>query len=188
MRTDTRPASGSAQCARLCLALLLLHVQAGAGEPSTARHGEWRSYGNDPASTKYTPLDQISRENVSKLRILWRRPGLDPRLREVQPDLNPHPYFRPTPLMIDGVLYAANAIGSVEAFDPGTGSTLWVQEPPEQGFREPAGLTTRTVAFWSGGSERRILAARGDYLVSMDAKTGRLDCKFGDGGKVDLSR
>jgi quinoprotein glucose dehydrogenase len=90
--------------------------------------------------------------------------------------------------MIDGVLYAGNAVGLVEAFDPGTGKTLWVQEPLEPGLRGLAGLSTRTVAFWSDGTERRILVARGDYLASMDAKTGRLDRKFGAGGKVDLRR
>ena len=39
--------------------------------------------------------------------------------------------------MIGGVLYSPNGIGLVEAFHPGTGKTLWVQEPfPDEG---PAG-------------------------------------------------
>ena len=39
-----------------------------------ARDGEWRSHGADPGSTTYAPLDQITRDNVSRLRIAWRRP------------------------------------------------------------------------------------------------------------------
>ena len=58
--------------------------------------------------------------------------------------------FRATPLMIDGVLYSSNGIGLVEAFHPGTGKTLWVQQPfadePRQGLR---GDSTRGVAYWT---------------------------------------
>ena len=150
--------------------------------------GEWRYYGGDLAGTKYTPLDQIDRGNVGNVRILWRRPGVDPALLEEEPDLNPYANFTATPLMIDGVLYASNAIGLVEAFDPATGKTLWTQEPLFPGFRGLAGLSTRGVAYWSKGSERRIISVRGNYLASTVAGTGRLDRTFGDGGKVDLTR
>ena len=129
------------------VALTLLFAMSGwadAGQ-STARHGEWRGLGNDPGNTKYTPLDQIKQDNVGKLRILWRRPGVDPAITASEPDLNPIRNFRPTPLMIDGVLYAPNAVGLVEAMDPGTGRTLWVQEPLYEGFRGLAGMSTRAV-------------------------------------------
>jgi quinoprotein glucose dehydrogenase len=33
---------------------------------------EWRGYGRDARSTKYSPLDQIDASNVSRLRIEWR--------------------------------------------------------------------------------------------------------------------
>ena len=151
-------------------------------------HGEWRSYASDKASTKYTPLNQIDRDNVGRLRVLWRRPGVDPSITERFPDLSPSNDFRSTPLMVDGVLYASNSVGLVEAFDPGTGETLWVQEPLHEGFRGMAGNSTRGLAYWGGGSKRRIFAVRGDYLVSISAKTGRLVGTFGDGGKVDLKR
>ena len=39
---------------------------------SGAKNGEWRSYGGDAGSTKYSPLDQINRDNVKNLRIAWR--------------------------------------------------------------------------------------------------------------------
>ena len=37
-------------------------------------HGlrEWRYYGGDSATTKYSPLDQINRDSVNKLKIAWR--------------------------------------------------------------------------------------------------------------------
>ena len=77
------------------------------------RDGEWRSHSADPGSTKYAPLDQITRDNVSQLRIAWRRPGIDPSLSSRTPGRSYSGDFRSTPLMIRGVLYATNGIGLV---------------------------------------------------------------------------
>ncbi len=173
--------------AGLCLGLLATQADKVHAQQS-AVHGEWRSYGGDGASTKYSPLEQIDRDNVSKLRVLWRRSGVDPKLTETFPDLSPSNDFRATPLMIGGVLYTSNSVGLVEALDPGTGETLWIQEPIHEGFRGVAGRSTRGVAHWSSGSNQRVFSVQGDYLVSMSAETGSLDRGFGDGGKVDLTR
>ncbi|MDE0005275.1 MAG: PQQ-binding-like beta-propeller repeat protein [Rhodospirillaceae bacterium] len=186
MPKETRAKYLNLPCVGFFAALLLLQANGVSAAESMVHYGEWRNLGNDPGNTKYTPLDQIHLGNVSKLRILWRRPAVDPAITESEPDLNPIHNFRPTALMIDGVLYAPNGVGLVEAMDPGTGRTLWVQEPLHEGFRGLAGMSTRTVAYWSDGSERRILAARNDHLVSMNAATGRLDGKFGDAGKIDM--
>jgi hypothetical protein len=48
----------------------LLNAQS-ANRPSTAS-GEWPTYGGDLGSSKYSPLDQIDKDNFSKLRIAWR--------------------------------------------------------------------------------------------------------------------
>ena len=171
----------------LCLGLLVLQADKADAQQSTA-YGEWRSYASDKANTKYTPLEQIDRDNVSKLRVLWRRSGVDPKLTETFPDLSPSNDLRATPLMLGGVLYTSNSVGLVEALDPGTGETLWIQEPIHEGFRGVAGRSTRGVAHWSSGSNQRIFSVQGDYLVSMSAETGSLVRDFGDGGKVDLTR
>src|SRR4029078_1981631 len=91
---------------------------------------EWRSYAADRGSRKYAPLDQINKDNVGTLKIVWRRPAVDPQLVARQPGLRVPNNFRATPLMVNGVLYSPNGIGLVEAFHPGTGKTLWVQAPP----------------------------------------------------------
>src|SRR5437762_13571491 len=90
--------------------------------------GQWRSYNGDAGSTKYSPLDQINKDNVGRLRIAWRRPAVAEELRAQNPKLTVANNLRSTPLMVGGVLYASNGIGLVEAFDPGTGKTIWVQE------------------------------------------------------------
>ena len=152
-----------------------------------SRGGEWTRYGGDPGSTKYAPIDQINKSNVSQLRVAWRRPAVDPSISSKVPDFSYSNNFRATPLMIDGVLYSPNGIGLVEAFHPGTGKTLWVQEPfpdePGQGLR---GDSARGVTYWSDGTQRRLYLVRGEYLIALDARTGKPVTAFGDNGRVYL--
>ena len=35
--------------------------------------GGWQTYGGDKAFTRYSPLDQINRENVKNLHVVWQR-------------------------------------------------------------------------------------------------------------------
>ena len=57
-----------------------------------AKLGEWDTYGGDLASTRYTPLDQINKDNFNKLEVAWRfkTDFLGPR---------PKLKFQSTPLM-----------------------------------------------------------------------------------------
>jgi len=154
-------------------------TQTGAG-----RSGEWREYGGDKGSTKYSPLDQINRGNVGRLRIAWRRPAVADELRERIPGLTFGNSFRSTPLMIGGVLYASNGIGLIEAFDPGSGRTIWVQEIDDDQLR--GGAASRGIAYWGTGAEARLLAVRGQFLWAVDPRTGKLIRTFGTNGRVDL--
>ncbi|MBM3772636.1 MAG: pyrroloquinoline quinone-dependent dehydrogenase [Acidimicrobiia bacterium] len=147
------------------------------------RGGEWRDYGGDKGFTKYSPLDQITKANVNQLRIAWRRPAVDEALRVKNPALTIANNLRSTPLMVGGMLYASNGIGLVEAFDPGSGKTLWVQEYDGE-LR--GGAPTRGIAYWGTGDEARILAVRGQYLHAINPKTGKLIRSFGANGQVDL--
>src|SRR5262245_60309621 len=85
---------------------------------------EWRYFGGDKGFTRYSALDQINRDNVSKLRIAWRRPAVNDKLVAAFPDTRPNAYLRATPIMIDGVLYTQDAHGLVIALDGATGQTL----------------------------------------------------------------
>ncbi len=96
---------------------------------SQARQGEWRYFGGDKAFTRYSPLDQINRDNVKNLQIVWRRPAVDDRLTRAFPDVRVSAYLRSTPIMIDGMLFTQDAHGFIGAFDPGSGVTIWQQEP-----------------------------------------------------------
>jgi len=119
------------------------------------QNGEWRGYSGDSGSRKYSPLDQINKENVKTLKIAWRRSAVDPQLLARDSELKFSNNFRATPLMVNGVLYSPNGIGLVEAFHPGTGETVWLQELPRGGGALRGGDSTRGVAYWRDGADER---------------------------------
>src|SRR5688500_20216054 len=80
---------------------------------------EWPTYGGNLASQRYAPLDQINRDNFSKLEVAWRfkTDALGPR-----PEYN----LQSTPLMVGGVLYSTGGTRrAVVAVDAATGEMLW---------------------------------------------------------------
>ena len=171
MRTD---ASRAARLAALLLCAVL-PVQAQTGAP----RGEWPTYGGDLASTRYAPLTQITAGNFDTLELAWRfdRDGLGPR--------------RATPLMVGGVLYFTGATGRpAVAVDAATGRLLWSHHLDEGDRARAAPIPlSRGLAYWSDGSEARILYVTLGYrLVALDAATGEPIPAFGDGGIVDLKR
>ena len=167
------------------LALSLVIVGAVAVR-SQARQGEWRYFGGDKGFTRYSPLDQINKDNVKNLQVVWRRQAVDEKLTQAFPDMRVNAYLRSTPIMIDGMLYIQDAHGFISAFDPGTGSTIWQQEPFARTIEEVTGASTRGVDYWRGGADQRIMAIRGEYLYALNAKTGKLYPDFGDQGRASL--
>jgi quinoprotein glucose dehydrogenase len=163
----------------LILSAFAAHAQQGAVD------GHWQAFGADLGSTKYTPLDQINASNVGSLQIVWRRPALDTYYRNLNPDQRIGDYYGALPVVIDGVAYVPNGVGLVEAFDPGTGETIWLQKP-FGGVDDLPGTATRGVAYWSDDGESRILMQRATHLYSLDADTGEVDPDFGDSGRVNL--
>ncbi len=149
---------------------------------SGMKNGEWPHWGGDLGSSKYSPLDQINRDNVKNLRIAWRwkADNFGPRA-----DAN----MEATPLMVGGVLYAtAGTRRAVVAIDGETGETLWMYrlDEGERGDLAPRSIS-RGVEYWTDGTESRIIhVTKGYRLVSLDAKTGIPDPRFGKGGIVDL--
>ncbi len=168
-------------------ALLAFLTAIASAQPKPAS-GDWPSYGGDKGFTRYSPLAQINRDNVKNLRVIWRRPAVDPLILDKFPDLSPSNYFRGTPIIINGMLYAPNGVGLIEAFDAATGQTRWVQQPVEPTLKEAAGQSTRGVAYWRKDTDERLISIRRDYLYALDAKTGKPCRDFGENGRVSLNR
>ena len=185
-RTQTMNSSPRLMIVVLSASLAQL-TGATAWSQSGAADGEWRAYSGDQGATKYSALDRIDKTNVSDLQIAWRRAAVDESIRARSPDLTVSNNFRATPIMIDGVLYSPNGVGLIEAFDAGTGETIWIQQPMDSGEEAYAGSATRGAAYWTDGTDARILVQRGEYLIALNARTGETYADFGDAGRVDLS-
>jgi quinoprotein glucose dehydrogenase len=137
--------------AGVCLGLAAAAAAAiRAQERSSA--AEWRYFGGNKAFTRYSSLDQITRDNVKNLEIVWRRPAAGDQLTQAFPDLRVTNYLRSTPIVVDGVLYAQNVHGLVVAFDGETGKTVWEQELFARTLEEASGSSTRGVDYWQGGA------------------------------------
>src|SRR5688572_27999652 len=166
----------------LCAVAARIAVVASQAQPLT----EWRYYGGNKGFTRYSALDQITRDNVKSLRIAWRRPAVNDKMIAAFPDTRPNAYLRATPIMIDGVLYTQDAHGLVIALDGETGRTIWEQRFGP-GREEARGASTRGVDYWPGSAgHARIFAIRGEHLYSLDATTGVPVKTFGTQARVLL--
>jgi len=149
------------------------------------RHGQWPSYTGDVRGSRYSPLGQIDARNFNDLEIAWR-------FKTDSLGTRPEYKLEGTPLMVNGVLYTtAGTRRAVVALDPATGELLWVHGEHEgaRAANAPRQLSGRGLAYWTDGTEERILYVTPGYrLIALDAKNGVPIPTFGQNGAVDLKR
>ncbi|MGB1841531.1 MAG: PQQ-binding-like beta-propeller repeat protein [Longimicrobiales bacterium] len=174
---------------RLTLLLMLPTILVGCSRETTVDDGaDWPHYARDLAASKYSPLDQISAENVGDLEVAWVWESADYRLGGEHEGASVNPNYQATPIKIGDRLYTSTNMGQAVALDPTTGEEVWRYDPYASGLRDvPGGRSNRGVAYWSDGTEERILLGSGEYLVSLDAATGQPDADFGGTGAVNLA-
>lgn len=152
--------------------------------------GEWRFYGGDNGSTKYSSLDQINRENVSKLKVAWAWESPDVKLQQQNRMLRSLG-FEVTPVMVGGTLYTSTSLSQVAAVNARTGETLWTYDPKSYAAGRPTnlGFVHRGVAYWTDGRQERVFIGTSDaHLIALDAKTGQPVSSFGENGKINLAK
>lgn len=147
------------------------------------KNGEWPSYTGDVRGTRYSPLAQIDATNFNRLEVAWR-------FKTESLGTRPETKLEGTPLMVKGVVYAtAGTRRAVVAIDAATGELLWVHGEKEglRGGTAPRQLSGRGLAYWTDGTEQRIVYFTPGYrMVALDAKTGQRVPTFGRDGIVDL--
>ena len=139
---------------------------------SSLATSEWREYLGGPDRAHYSPLKQITPENVKNLQIAWEYHTRDTAGQ-----------MQCNPIIIDGVLYAPTASVQIFALDAATGRELWrfADSRDPQWFN-----TSRGVTYWADGDDKRILFTAGPWLYALNAKTGQVIDSFGDKGRVSL--
>lgn len=186
-----RPALALLLCAA---ALLLGRCRTESMIPAGGPVAEWPYYGGNPGGMRYSPLTQISRENVRELKIAWVfhtgdvSDGSHHRRKSE---------FECTPILVDGTLYLSTAFNRVLALDPETDRERWSYDPKiDLHANYSEGLMNRGVSTWldqQAGPDvpcrRRIFIATIDArLIALDAATGKPCTDFGQHGQVDLTQ
>jgi quinoprotein glucose dehydrogenase len=192
-RRGRRALARSANPLGLILICLLTSLPSTAQRPSPAPSEEWPAYGRDPGGSRFSPLTQINRENVGRLRVAWTYRTGDNGENFASGGKRA---FEATPLMVDGTLYLSTPTNRVVALDPATGARRWAYDPKVDPSRDYSEVTSRGVATWADST--RPLGARGHRrifvgtidarLIALDAETGAPCVDFGTGGQVDLTR
>jgi quinoprotein glucose dehydrogenase len=147
-----------------------------------AQQKEWPTYGHDLAGTRYSPLKQITPQNVSKLQRAWTyHMGSGP----ASGDVGPGKIWEVSPLVIHGVMYLTSAKNQVVALDPETGKEMWTYDV-KGGSPAPRGLE-----YWEGDpqSPPEVFFGTSDgRLIALNAQTGKPVPGFGNEGVVDLKK
>ena len=151
---------------------------------------DWPTYGHDPAGTRYSPIEQINRSNVTHLQRAWtyhtgEKPAISgPRgQRQIA--------FGTTPLVVNGVLYFTTPANRVIALDPVSGRARWAFDPQANTKKPIQYHAHRGVSYWPGNANdapRILFGTLDGRLIALNAKTGAPVPGFGTEGEVNLRR
>ncbi|WP_119460065.1 glucose/quinate/shikimate family membrane-bound PQQ-dependent dehydrogenase [Rhodospirillaceae bacterium SYSU D60014] len=156
--------------------------------------GEWHAYGRSGYGDRWSPLDQITPENVDQLEVAWTYHTGDIR----GPNDPLETTYEVTPLKIDDTVYLCTPHAFAIALDAETGEERWRFDPEVQGPLALQHLTCRGVSYHAaegavddaaGDTEcaRRIFLPTPDArLIALDAETGEICPEFGENGQVNL--
>jgi alcohol dehydrogenase (cytochrome c) len=149
----TRSIAGLAIAAALLLCTGVGRAEE-AGKNWPDYHGDWRGW-------RYSPLDQVNKKNVKKLKVAWiHQPG------EIAQGL------QATPIAIDGVLYYSASNNRSFALDAASGKQLWEYIPELDAVQEKSvfGFYNRGVTVGRG---KVFIGASDGHLIALDQKTGK---------------
>ncbi|MBM5812065.1 MAG: pyrroloquinoline quinone-dependent dehydrogenase [Gammaproteobacteria bacterium] len=152
----------------------------------------WPEYGGDKGGLRYSPLAQITRDNVDRLEIAWiHRSGDWSNGSATETKTS----FSVTPILVEDQLVFCTPLNRVIAVDPETGAERWSYDPQVRNRHfegTPSTRVCRGVAYWrdagaTGACASRIFAGTLDSeLLALDARTGQPCRDFGREGRVDL--
>ncbi len=118
----------------------------------------WAAWGRTFDEQRYSPLDQINRDNIGRLGLAWSY------------ELDNVWSVSSQPLAVDGVIYIAVGFSEVHAIDAATGEKLWHYNPQVDPLKMRMAWGIRGLAFWKG---RVYVGVQDGRLIALDAQTGK---------------
>jgi len=169
-----------------------------AGSTPTATAGEdWPVYGGTNLEARYSTLDEITPDNVNKLKKVWEyRTGDLPQNLPDNGALKGKYSPETTPIKVGSSLYLCSARDIVISVDALSGKEIWRYDPKVGDGYVPYGATCRGVAYYAVPNAApdqacgtRIIEGTMDArLIAVDARTGKPCVDFGTGGEVNLMK
>lgn len=123
-------------------------------------YANWITHGRTYDEQRFSPLDNVTADNVGELGLAWFADMDTARGQEA------------TPLVMDGTLYLTTAWSKVKAFNAATGEPMWdydPQVPGETAVKACCDVVNRGLAAWGNSLFLGTLDGR---LVSLDRETG----------------
>jgi len=119
---------------------------------------------------RYSPLDQINKGNVGRLRMAWAR-GL------------PNGTQESTPIVYRGVMYLIAPGAGIQAVDATNGDLIWEYQREYPRTVTPAAARAKSIGIYE---DMIYFAAPDGFLLALDAKTGKLrwETKVDNGGQT----
>jgi alcohol dehydrogenase (cytochrome c) len=122
--------------------------------------GNWPMIRRDYNATSYSPLKEITPDNVKNLQMVWTSP------------MNEGGTNQPAPIVHNGVIYITNTGGTIQALDGATGKVIWQHHLG-------ANIAMRGLSIY----QDKIYLASGNRVKALDARNGKLvwDTEIGPG-------
>ena len=178
-------------CAVLAIALLAACGEDPAPIDYSGPTASWPEWGGDKGGLKWSPLTQITRDNVRDLEVAWtyHHGDISDGTRGIT-----RSSFNATPIIGDDTLYFCTGMNRVIALDPESGEEKWSFDPQlqQKKLQGPYPLVCRGVAQWQSDESakacnHRIFTATIDSeLIALDGETGIPCSDFGKDGRVAL--
>jgi quinoprotein glucose dehydrogenase len=149
---------------------------------------DWYAYGGDNRAVRYSPLTQITRDNVGQLEKVWEfRTGDLPENDEPFGNQN-------TPVKVGNRLFLCSALNKISALDAATGAEFWSYDPetPTDAIGYNASCRGQVYYADPAAAETDLCAARIVFLthdarmIALDTETGQPCDDFGNAGIVSL--
>jgi len=119
--------------------------------------GDWLIFGRNYQRHSYSPLNQITVDNVKNLQMKWTWAMNDSGANQT------------TPLVHNGIIYLASPSNIVQALDGKTGDLIWeTRVGPDQA---PGYGGIRTIAM---AEDKVFLATSDAHMVAIDARNGKI--------------
>jgi len=162
--------------------------------PLVPNSTDWSSFHGQLNAQKYSPLDQITADNVGDLEKVWEYHTGD--VADGSGD-TPATVWSATPVFVNDTMYIGTPFGRLIALDPGTGEEKWSfdSKAPLKAFTQPV-LKNRGVAYWQAENpvedescQKIVYMGTGDAkLYALDADTGERCADFADNGMLDVNQ